>query len=484
VRSYYIDTLTSKGDIMNRLFTLRAAFILLVCTVFASSWCISLYAQGAPILEIDATALDFGESDTSKTFVITNGGEGTLTWSLSYEDDWLSTDITSGTLETGLSETVTVKVDRSQSGAAGLITGLITVTALDMIETVEISMVVPEEPSLMINPLALNFGAEDVVKELSIANSGWSVLEWTVSSEAEWIGLDKTSGSTEPGMVDAVYVSVERSAVEGLGTFSDAVAISSNGGDSSVPVEMEKQNHPPEIPNSSQPQDGATNQSLYTTLSCQGSDVDSGEGDELTYDIYFSTQEMLVNLQDSSVLVCSDMKVCYCDPGTGSVGNDTTYYWKVVAKDSYGEETASAVWSFSTESSVNFACPAATLGLGSKHYTSLRRLRDEILIHDQQGRDYIANYYRHAWELFILFLFQPELRMEGRKLAEQLYSVSESLLENGEVSLRPKLVKRIINFLTKVSQYTTPELERVIKDIKADLTQNRLQSLGIVTAEN
>ena len=469
---------------MNRIFTLRTAFVLLVCTVFASSWCTSLYAQGAPILEIDVTALDFGETDTSKTFVITNGGEGTLSWSLSYEDDWLSTDITSGTLETGLSETVTVEVDRLQSDAAGLITGLITVTALDMSETVEISMVVPEEPLLMVNPLALDFGGEDVVKQLSITNSGWSVLEWTVSSEADWIGMDKTSGSTEPGMVDVVYVSVERSAVEGLGAFSDAVVITSNGGDLSVPVVMEKQNHPPEVPNSSQPSDGATNQSLYTTLSCQGSDVDSGEGDELTYDIYFSTQEMLINRQDSSVLVCSDMKMCYCDPGTGSIDNDTTYYWKVVAKDSYGEETASAVWSFSTESSANFACPAATLGLGSKHYTSLRRLRDEILIYDQQGKDYIDIYYRHAWELFILFLFQPELRMEGRKLAEQLYGVSESLLENGEASLRPKLLRRLISFLTKVSQYTTPELQTVIKDIKADLKQNRLQSLGIVTAEN
>lgn len=469
---------------MNRIFTLGTVFILLICTFF-SFWCPSLCAQESPpVLEVDVTALDFGESDTSKTFVITNGGEGTLAWSLSEEEDWLSTDITSGMIETGLSETVTVEVDRSQSDAAGLITGLITVTALDMTETVEISMVVPEEPLLMVNPLSLDFGAEDVVKQLTITNSGWSVLEWSISSEAEWIGLDQVSGSTEPGMVDVILISVDRSAVEGLGDFSDVVAISSNGGDSSVPIVMSKQNHPPEVPNSSQPPDGATNQSLYTTLSCQGSDVDSEEGDELTYDIYFSTQEMLVNLQDSSVLVCSDMKVCYCDPGTGSVANDTTYYWKVVAKDSYGAENASAVWSFSTESSVNFVCPAASLGLGSKHYTNLRRLRDEILIHDQQGRDYIAVYYRYAWELFILFLFQPELRMEGRELAEQLYSVSESLLESGEASLEPKLQKKIINFLTEVSKYTTPELQTVIRDIKADLKQNRLQTLGIVTAEH
>ena len=183
---------------MKRIFT-RTAFILLVCTVFASSWCTPLYAQGSPLLEIDVTTLDFGESDTSKTFVITNGGEGTLPWLLSEEEDWLSTDITSGTLEAGLSETVTVAVDRSQSGAPGLITGLITVTALDMSETVEVSMVVPEEPLLMVNPISLDFGAEDVVRQLSIANGGWSTLEWSAATETEWIGLDQASGSTEPG---------------------------------------------------------------------------------------------------------------------------------------------------------------------------------------------------------------------------------------------------------------------------------------------
>ena len=195
---------------MNRIVALGTACILLICTSFLSSWCPSLCAQGVPILEIDVTVLDFGESDTSKTFVITNGGEGTLEWSLSYEEDWLSTDITSGMLATGLSETVTVEVDRAQSGAPGLITGLITVIALDMNETVEISMQVPEEPLLMISPISLDFGAEDVVKQLSIANSGWSVLEWTAATETEWVSLGQASGSTEPGMVDVVTVSVDR----------------------------------------------------------------------------------------------------------------------------------------------------------------------------------------------------------------------------------------------------------------------------------
>jgi hypothetical protein len=336
----------------------------------------------------------------------------------------------------------------------------------------------------LVSPLSLEFGSEDVIKELSIANSGWSVLEWSVAAGEVWVGLDQESGSTEPGMVDVIYVTVDRSAVEGLGSYSDILAISSNGGDSSVPITMEKQNHPPELPASSLPEDGATNQSVYTTLSCQGGDADIEDGDELTYDIYFSTQESLVDSEDSSALICFDMELCYCDPGTGSVGNDTTYYWKVVSKDSYGEETSGEVWNFTTEPSVNVACPALALGLGSKYYTSLRRLRDEVLAHNHTGRGYIATYYRNAWNLFMVLLVHPELRMEARGLAKELYGVSECLLEDGEALMRPELLKRVNSFLGKLSTYTSPELKKAINTIKADLNKREtLQLFGIVTTD-
>jgi hypothetical protein len=471
---------------MKEICGLKTGFCLVGCSLFFLLWVQATpFAQvSSPILEVDVTELDFGEGAVSKTFVITNGGEGTLEWLLSEEEDWLSTDLTSGTLEAGLSETVTVEVDRSMTVSAGSFTSLITVTALDMNETIEVSILVPEEPVLMVSPLSLEFGSEDVIKELSIANSGWGVLEWSVAAGEVWVGMDQESGSTEPGMVDVIYVTVDRSAVDGLGSYSDLLAISSNGGDSSVPIAMEKQNHPPEHPGSSLPADGASNQSLYTTLACEGGDADIEDGDELTYDIYFSTQENLVASEESSVLICSDMKTCYCDPGTGSIVNDNTYYWKVVAKDSYGDETSGEVWSFTTEPSVNVACPALALGLGSKHYTSLRRLRDEVLANNHTGRDYIATYYRYAWNLFMVLLVHPELRMEARGLAKELYGVSECLLEDGEAFVKPELLKRVNSFLGKLSSYTTPELKKAIDAINADLSEREtLQLFGIVTTD-
>ena len=436
-------------------------------------------------MEVDVTELDFGETDTSKTVAITNAGGGALEWSLYEEEDWLGTDAENGILEAGLSETITVEVDRSAADTFGLHAGSLTITSLDMIVTIEVSIVIPDQPRLMVSPPFLDFGSEDVAQELSIGNSGTVPLEWSITSQETWLSLDPLSGTTEPGTVDVIQILVDRSAVEELGNYSDVLNISSNGGDSSVPLAMEKSNHPPNIPTNSSPADGVTNQSLYTTLSCQGSDADKGEGDELTYDIYFSSQEILVESEDSNALACYDMKVCYCDPGMGRMANDTTYYWKVVAKDSYGEVSAGEVWSFSTEGSVNIVCPAFALGLGSKHYTSLRRLRDEILARDHKGRYYIETYYRHGWDLFIMLLFHHDLRTEGRRIAEELYGVSQCLLEDGETLITGELLERVTTFLEKVSRYAKPELKMALRGIKADL-QNRekLQAFGIVTTDN
>ncbi len=178
-----------KGEIMNVIRAFKTSFCLIGCSLFfLLCFQATSFAQGSPpLLQVDVTELDFGETDTSKTFVITNGGEGTLEWLLSEEEDWLSTDVTSGMLEAGLSETVTVEVDRSQAVSAGLFTSLITVTSLDMSESIEVSILVPEEPVLMVSPVSLEFGPEDVIKELSIANSGWSVLEWSVVAGEVWV---------------------------------------------------------------------------------------------------------------------------------------------------------------------------------------------------------------------------------------------------------------------------------------------------------
>jgi hypothetical protein len=96
-------------------------------------------------------------------------------------------------------------------------------------------------------------------------------------------------------------------------------------------------NNPPNPPSNPSPSNGATNVGVNDDLSWTCSDPD---GDSLTYDVYFDTVNPPVNI------VSTGQSQTTYDPGTMIFG--TTYYWKIVAEDSYGATTTGPVWSFTT----------------------------------------------------------------------------------------------------------------------------------------
>lgn len=63
------------------------------------------------------------------------------------------------------------------------------------------------------------------------------------------------------------------------------------------------------------------------------------DGDEVVYDVYFGTDV------DPAVVVSADQSTTSYTP---SLDANTTYYWKIVAKDDKGGTSESAIWSFST----------------------------------------------------------------------------------------------------------------------------------------
>ena len=103
-------------------------------------------------------------------------------------------------------------------------------------------------------------------------------------------------------------------------------------------------NNPPLIPDSPSPYDGATDIPLRPTLSWNCQDPDGGE---LSYDVYLSEPN------DSSAFtrLTTDHKMSNFEIET-DLQNVSTYYWKVVAKDSFGASTEGSVWSFSTSDTV------------------------------------------------------------------------------------------------------------------------------------
>ncbi|MCD6267821.1 MAG: PEGA domain-containing protein, partial [Thermotogaceae bacterium] len=96
-------------------------------------------------------------------------------------------------------------------------------------------------------------------------------------------------------------------------------------------------NRQPFQPSNPFPANGASNVSVDVTLSWGCGDPD---GDTLRYDIYFGKDPI-------PPLAVKDHPTNSWNPGILSY--NTTYYWKIVAKDGKGGVTEGPVWSFTTQ---------------------------------------------------------------------------------------------------------------------------------------
>lgn len=82
--------------------------------------------------------------------------------------------------------------------------------------------------------------------------------------------------------------------------------------------------------------------------------------DATSYDVYFSTNQTLVNTSNASALVANVTGLSY---STGLLNVSTTYYWKIVPKNLLGEAIGCVTYSFTTSSTTgipNDICTNAT----------------------------------------------------------------------------------------------------------------------------
>ncbi|MCA0447285.1 MAG: hypothetical protein LCH54_13760 [Bacteroidetes bacterium] len=103
-------------------------------------------------------------------------------------------------------------------------------------------------------------------------------------------------------------------------------------------------NNAPDAPEVYSPANGSTGKSTTIVLSWTGNDPD---GDVLTYNVYFGTSPATIQI------VSSGKKEDYLE--IRNLAHNTTYYWKIIAKDNKGASTESLVWSFKTGDLPNLA---------------------------------------------------------------------------------------------------------------------------------
>jgi len=97
-----------------------------------------------PELTLSTTSLDFGSQQTEKTFTIINTGDGTLEWTITKNQDWLTVSTYSGTT-TSENDQITVTVNRSNL-STGDYSGTITVAPEDLnSKTISVQMTVASQ---------------------------------------------------------------------------------------------------------------------------------------------------------------------------------------------------------------------------------------------------------------------------------------------------------------------------------------------------
>jgi len=103
----------------------------------------------------------------------------------------------------------------------------------------------------------------------------------------------------------------------------------------------ESTNKAPNAPSNPSPASNATNQYDSLTLSWSCTDP---ENDALTYDVYFGTA-------NPPTTVVSQNQTAITLTRSG-LSLNTTFYWKVLAKDNHSHSTSGAVWNFTTRASI------------------------------------------------------------------------------------------------------------------------------------
>ena len=179
----------------------------------------------------DPPAHDFGsvpEGETRTwTFDVTNcGGAGTLTWTVSDDQTWITVSPTGGT-DAG---TVTVTIDTAGL-SDGTYTGIVTVASNYGTKTGTITVDVQStqvDPKLCANP-EHNFGSvqkgQTRTWTFDVTNCGTGTLTWTASDNREWITVSPTSG-TDAGTVTVAIGTASLTP----GTHTGTVTVESNGG--------------------------------------------------------------------------------------------------------------------------------------------------------------------------------------------------------------------------------------------------------------
>ena len=193
-------------------------------------------------LALSVSALHFGSQNSSMAFSIQNNGNASFNWNISGQDkaNWLSISPTTGTLQAGKSNAVTVTLNRS------MITeykeAILTINAGNESKSLTITAEAESKTSkILLSSGTLNFGTEYSSLTFDIKNIGTAGnVNWDITGiDADWIKVTPTAGTTAMGKSSAVKVDVDRTKME-EGHHSTTILVNADGESLKVTINAEK----------------------------------------------------------------------------------------------------------------------------------------------------------------------------------------------------------------------------------------------------
>lgn len=178
---------------------------------------------GAAILQLSEGSLDFGESETTKTFMVKNvGSAGTvLDWSISTPNvDWLTLTPMTGNTNAGSGTQVTAVVDRNK--IHGAVSTTITVNGSNNSANLSVSAA-NFQPNMEVTVTSIDFGTNSSQETFQIRNTGeaGSLVNWSIATPAvNWLTVSPMTGSTSTTAPSTVTLNVDRNAFVGNETTS------------------------------------------------------------------------------------------------------------------------------------------------------------------------------------------------------------------------------------------------------------------------
>jgi len=188
-----------------------------------------------------------GAPPAAQSFQLTNSGSGTLAWTATASDSWLSISPASGTAPS----TISVSISPA-SLSAGTYAGSVQITSSGASNTplsIPVTLTVTQAASsLAIAPQTLSFsfsagGAAPAAQNISITNAGAGALTWTASSRDYWLSVSPASGNA-PGTLSVSINPTNLAA----GTYTSAIQITAagaSGSPASLAVTLTVQGAPP-----------------------------------------------------------------------------------------------------------------------------------------------------------------------------------------------------------------------------------------------